>query len=269
MRSTSAVSMRSISALTCSMSAQSSGLRGAMRLPSRGRNDCVGLDLNEPVGIDEARHFEDARRRADVAEHLAMHAADNFPMGNVHEIDARADHVLESCARILQRLADNLEDGAGLRRGIADADHLPAATRGGTPHGDGVADAHRARKADDRLIGASRGHVNPLAHRPDRMLIHAALLHQSCGLTNGPAASSMARAVRNNVSSSNGRPISCKPSGVPSDERPAGTDIPGSPAMLTVTVKMSFRYISTGSPDFSPSAKAGDGVVGVRITSTS
>src|SRR6476646_4778901 len=199
-----------------------------------------------------------------------MQPADNVPMGNVHEIDARADHVLESCDRILQRLADNLEDGAGLRRGIADAYHLPAAPRAvPPPHGDDVADAHRARKADDRLIGGSRGDVNPLAHRPDRMLIHTALLHQSCGLTNGPAASSMARAVRNNVSSSNGRPISCKPSGVPSDERPAGTDIPGSPAMLTVTVKMSFRYISTGSPDFSPSAKAGDGVVGVRITSTS
>src|SRR6478752_1907719 len=144
MRSTSAVSMRSISALTCSMSAQSSGLRGAMRLPSRGRNDGVGLDLDEPVRIDEARDLQNAGCRPDVAEHLSMHPADNVPMGNVHEIDARADHVLESCARILQRLADNLEDGAGLRRGIADADHLPAATRGGTPHGDDVADAYRA-----------------------------------------------------------------------------------------------------------------------------
>src|SRR6476620_11756071 len=163
MRSTSAVSMRSISALTCSMSAQSSGLRGAMRLSSRGRNDSVGLDLDEPVRIDEARDLQNASYRPDVA---SMHPADNVPTGNVHEIDARADHVLESCARILQRLADNLEDGAGLRRGIADADHLPPATRGGTPHGDGVADAHRARKADDRLIGASRGDVNPLAQRP-------------------------------------------------------------------------------------------------------
>ena len=45
--------------------------------------------------------------------------------------------------------------------------------------------------------------------------------------------------------------------------------MPGSPAMFTVTVKMSFRYISTGSPDFSPSAKAATGVVGVRMTSTS
>ncbi len=32
--------------------------------------------------------------------------------------------------------------------------------------------------------------------------------------------------------------------------------------MLTVTVKMSSRYMASGSPVFSPNAKAGDGVVG-------
>ena len=41
-----------------------------------------------------------------------------------------------------------------------------------------------------------------------RMLVHAALLHQSCGLASGPAASSMTRPTRNSVSSSNGLPIS-------------------------------------------------------------
>ena len=38
--------------------------------------------------------------------------------------------------------------------------------------------------------------------------------------------------------------------------------------MFTVTVKMSSRYMASGSPDFSPKAKAGDGVVGVNTTST-
>ena len=39
--------------------------------------------------------------------------------------------------------------------------------------------------------------------------------------------------------------------------------------MFTVTVKMSLRYISTGSPEpFSPMPKAADGVAGVRIAST-
>ena len=32
-------------------------------------------------------------------------------------------------------------------------------------------------------------------------------------------------------------------------DSPAGTAMPGSPAMFTVTVKMSLRYISSGSPD--------------------
>ena len=50
--------------------------------------------------------------------------------------------------------------------------------------------------------------------------------------------------ARNSVASSNGLPISCSPSGVPSRERPAGTEMPGSPAMFTVTVKMSSRYMA-------------------------
>src|ERR1700691_2345003 len=48
-----------------------------------------------------------------------------------------------------------------------------------------------------------------------------------------------------------------------------GAALPGSPAMFTVTVKMSLRYISTGSaPPFSPMPKAADGVAGVRIAFT-
>ncbi len=49
---------------------------------------------------------------------------------------------------------------------------------------------------------------------------------------------------------------------------PAGTEMPGRPARLTGTVKTSFRYMAIGSSVFSPMAKAADGVVGVRITST-
>src|SRR5262245_12675267 len=92
--------------------------------------------------------------------------------------------------------------------------------------------------------------------------------HQRSGTGNRPAASSMAWPARNSVASSNGLPISCKPNGVPSEERPAGTEMPGTPAMLAVTVKMSLRYIWIGSPLTSPMPKAGPGVVGVRTTST-
>ena len=73
----------------------------------------------------------------------------------------------------------------------------------------------------------------------------------------------------NSVSSSNGRPMTCRPSGSPSADKPAGTAMPGRPAMLTVTVNTSLRYISIGSAEtFSPMPKAADGVAGVRIAST-
>ncbi len=48
-----------------------------------------------------------------------------------------------------------------------------------------------------------------------------------------------------------------------------GTDNPGMPARLAVTVKMSARYMASGSSAFSPSRNAGVGVVGVTIASTS
>ena len=65
------------------------------------------------------------------------------------------------------------------------------------------------------------------------------------------------------------RTMSCSPSGRPWLSRPAGTEIAGKPAILTVTVNTSLRYISIGSArPFSPHAKAADGVVGVRMAST-
>ena len=60
----------------------------------------------------------------------------------------------------------------------------------------------------------------------------------------------------------------CRPSGSPSPESPAGTEIAGTPARLAGTVKTSFKYIAIGSSVFSPMAKAADGAVGVRMQST-
>src|SRR5579859_4829623 len=69
--------------------------------------------------------------------------------------------------------------------------------------------------------------------------------HHLPGVKRPAACSTIAPSV-NSVSSSNGRPINCKPSGRPWPSVPAGTAMPGNPAMFTVTVKMSFKYISTG-----------------------
>ncbi len=70
------------------------------------------------------------------------------------------------------------------------------------------------------------------------------------------------------MTSSNIRPVSCIPIGSRADENPHGTLIAGRPVRLALTVKMSFRYICSGSLVFSPSVNAGVGVVGVATTST-
>ena len=49
-----------------------------------------------------------------------MHAADRLPMGDVDEIGSGTDHVLEARASVLKRLGDDLQNGACLRRRIAD-----------------------------------------------------------------------------------------------------------------------------------------------------
>ncbi len=59
----------------------------------------------------------------------------------------------------------------------------------------------------------------------------------------------------------------CRPSGKPSFDEPAGTDMAGRPARLAGTVKTSLRYMASGSACFSPSANAALGAVGVSSTS--
>ena len=66
-------------------------------------------------------------------------------------------------ACVLQHLGDDLEDGARLRRGIADRDGFAARARGRAADGDDIADAHRAREADDRLVRAPGRHKKSLS----------------------------------------------------------------------------------------------------------
>ena len=86
------------------------------------------------------------------------------------------------------------------------------------------------------------------------------------GTTSKPSARSSACAVRKSVFSANCGPISCSPTGSPS-ERPQGIESPGSPAMHEGIVSRSFRYIASGSPTFSPSGNATVGLVGETIRS--
>src|SRR5689334_12030371 len=96
--------------------------------------------------------------------------------------------------------------------------------------------------------------------------VHAAL-HQLAGLWRNWAAVSIAAPALRMVASSKALPINCSPRGRPFSLKAAGTAKPGKPARLTVTVNTSFKYMETGSEVFSPMAKAGPGVAGVKSTS--
>src|SRR5690242_11540362 len=63
------------------------------------------------------------------------------------------------------------------------------------------------------------------------------------------------------VPSSKWRPRICIPMGKPADS-PHGTEMPGIPVSEAVTVKISAKYIASGSSDFSPILNAGVGFVG-------
>ena len=57
--------------------------------------------------------------------------------------------------------------------------------------------------------------------------------------------------------------------GRPADEKPPGMEMPGRPARFVLTVYRSKRYMARGSSTFSPSLKAGVGVTGPAMRSTS
>jgi len=61
--------------------------------------------------------------------------------------------------------------------------------------------------------------------------------------------------------------MSCRPMGRPVEEKPHGTDIPGIPARLADKVKMSDKYMVSGSSTFSPILNAGVGAIGDTMTS--
>ena len=119
-------------------------------------DDRIGLDLDQHVRVDERRDLDHRRRRTDRSEDLAMRSADRFPLGDVGDVHARAHDVADRRAGLVQRAHDVGERLASLRVGVANADDLAVAPRGGRA-GDvhGVADANGARVADDRLPWSS------------------------------------------------------------------------------------------------------------------
>src|SRR6266849_278888 len=87
--------------------------------------------------------------------------------------------------------------------------------------------------------------------------ISGVLRQYSVSLSNAPAALSSA------LSRKCGAMI-CNDNGRPSGEKPDGIAMAGMPTRLAGAVKMSDKYIDSGSSVFAPILNAGSGVVGVR-----
>ena len=128
-----------------------------------------------------------------------------------------------------------------------------------------VADEHRARAVEHARLHAEdtldRGHE--LGRRILEAHRHPASL---AGTGSKPSARSSAWPTRKSVFSENCGPISCSPTGSPSDS-PHGTFRPGSPARHDGIVSRSLRYIASGLSVRAPSLNATVGDVGETSTS--
>src|SRR5262245_16238030 len=80
-------------------------------------------------------------------------------------------------------------------------------------------------------------------------------------------ACSYAAPMRSMVASSKAFPITCRPMGSPARSTPQGTTSPGSPARFTEMVRMSERYMVSGSSMRSPRRNAVVGATGVTSAS--
>src|SRR5262249_57802012 len=97
-----------------------------------------------------------------------------------------------------------------------------------------------------------------------RGTVDECLFHRSrSGTVSKPIARSSACAARKSVFSENCGPISCKPTGSPS-ESPHGIESPGNPARQDGIVRTSLRYMESGSAARSPMRKATVGEVAQR-----
>jgi hypothetical protein len=122
--------------------------------------DGVGFDFDEHVGRYELADLQHAGGWADGGKNFSVGAADFFPLGDVHNIEAGADHVVESGAGFEQRGFDIFYGLQGLNVNIANADDVAVgAGSSGTGDGDDVADTDGAGIADDGLPRGATGNV--------------------------------------------------------------------------------------------------------------
>src|SRR3954451_15177341 len=183
------------------------------------------------------------------------------PITGSHSAASAIEHLLSLAHCVLDVARDLDHRHAVLERAVGlDQPQLALARLELQLH---VADEHGARPVEDARRDAEHaldgGHElggavreRPHRSRPDR---------KGAGTVSNPIACSRAWPTRKSVFSANCGPISCSPTGSPSD-RPQGIERRGRPAMHDGIVSRSARYIASGSVVLAPSSKATVGLVG-------
>ena len=127
----------------------------------------VGVDLDQVAVADEGADFDEGVGGADVAEVVAVDAADRDPVVGADDVDAGADDVGEGGPGGGEGAADLLDDVARLGLGVAGADEVAVVVGGGgAGDEDEVADAHGARVADLAFPDGAGGDLLALGHGP-------------------------------------------------------------------------------------------------------
>src|SRR6266550_5078040 len=92
----------------------------------------VGLDLDEHLAVDEGADLDHRCRGSDIAEDLAVRAADGFPItSDIHDVDTRPNDLIESGTGARERAADVGESLLFLGPAATDTDELSVGIRGG------------------------------------------------------------------------------------------------------------------------------------------
>ena len=102
----------------------------ARRLKSNRRNDTSGrarvvidhrvsFDLEQPIGVDEARHLHDRVDGTDVPEELAVHRCHRLPIVDARKQNSGSHDVVKRGTSALEGGGDDLEASPGLRGRIS------------------------------------------------------------------------------------------------------------------------------------------------------
>lgn len=131
------------------------------------RDDSVRLDLDQQCRVDETWHFHHRARRANRPENLTVSAADFLPPANVGHENRRADDMLQSGTKLVQRIGDPTQRFASLLADVVTTNR-PFALDSRSRTGDRNPAAHSDSTGvtDKWLPLGSRRHQSMLAHAP-------------------------------------------------------------------------------------------------------